>query len=134
MPTTWRSTRCSRTKARRRTDAATRIRRPSVSAVGRGEGAAAGCVSIGMTMREVPRRVARRCHAGILAVLLAAALTVTAGAHDPGLSSLDVSVTASTIVARLSLSPRDAEVAAALESGGRFADAEWARAAATLGA
>ena len=85
-------------------------------------------------MRQFPRRVGRWCRAGVLALLLTSVLTVTASAHDPGLSSLDVSLTASTIVARLSLSPRDAEMAAALEPDGRFADAEWAGAAATLGA
>jgi hydrogenase/urease accessory protein HupE len=85
-------------------------------------------------MRQFPCRVGRWCRADVLALLLTSVLTVTAGAHDPGLSSLDVSLTASTLVARLSLSPRDAEMAAALEPDGRFADAEWAGAAATLDA
>jgi hydrogenase/urease accessory protein HupE len=87
-----------------------------------------------MTMRQFPRRVGRWCRADVLALLLTSVLTVTASAHDPGLSSLDVSLTASTLVARLSLSPRDAEMAAALEPVGRFADAEWAGAAVTLDA
>lgn len=85
-------------------------------------------------MRHFPRLVRRWCRAGVLALLLTPALTGTASAHDPGLSSLEVSLTASTIVARLSLSPRDAEMAAALEPDGRFADAELAGAAETLGA
>ncbi len=85
-------------------------------------------------MRPFPRRVGRWCRAGVLALLLTSVSTVTASAHDPGLSSLEVSLTASTIVARLSLSPRDAEMAAALEPGSRFADSERAGAAATLGA
>jgi hydrogenase/urease accessory protein HupE len=47
--------------------------------------------------------------------LLLTVLTVRASAHDPGLSSLDVSLHAATIVARLSLSPSDAELAGSLD-------------------
>ena len=70
-------------------------------------------------MRFLPRRVARSRDAGVLALLLTAALTVTVSAHDPGLSSLDVSLHTSTIVARLSLSPQDADLAASLEDFAR---------------
>ena len=54
-------------------------------------------------------------------MLLTSVLTVTASAHDPGLSSLEVSLTTSTIVARLSLSPRDAEMAGGLDDFARRA-------------
>lgn len=70
-------------------------------------------------MKQFRRRVGRWCRAGVLALLLTPVLTGTASAHDPGLSSLEVSLTASTIVARLSLSPRDAEMAAALDAFAR---------------
>ena len=71
-----------------------------------------------MTKRLFPRR---RCCGGVVAMLLTSVLTVTASAHDPGLSSLEVSLTTSTIVARLSLSPRDAEMAGGLDDFARRA-------------
>ena len=64
-------------------------------------------------MRFFRNRVGRWRRTGVLALLLTSVLTVTVSAHDPGLSSLEVSLNASTIVARLSLSSRDADLAAA---------------------
>lgn len=62
-------------------------------------------------------------------VLLCSALAGPAAAHDPGLSSLDLSPTSSSIQARLSLSPRDAELAAGLtahaNADGTLTAEEW---------
>jgi hypothetical protein len=51
--------------------------------------------------------------------LLLTVLTVRVSAHDPGLSSLDVSLHTATIVARLSVSPSDAELAGSLDDFAR---------------
>lgn len=59
-------------------------------------------------------------------VWLCVALPGVAMAHDPGLSSLDVRSTSSSIHTRLSLSPRDAELAAGLTVDGQFTAEELA--------
>lgn len=68
---------------------------------------------------------ARRALGRVALVFFFAALAVPAGAHDPGLSSLELSTTSSGIQARLSLSPRDAELAAGLAADGTLTAEEW---------
>lgn len=68
----------------------------------------------------------------IALALFSLALTTPAAAHDPGLSSLDLSSTSSGIQARLSLSPRDAELAAGLGADGTLTAEEWTVAAPRL--
>lgn len=58
-------------------------------------------------------------------VCFCSALAGPAAAHDPGLSSLALSPTSSGIQARLSLSPRDAELAAGLAADGTLSAEEW---------
>lgn len=65
-------------------------------------------------------------------VLCSAAIADPAAAHDPGLSSLDVSVTSFSVEARLSLSPRDAALAAHLDADRRLTAGDWAAAAPSL--
>lgn len=65
-------------------------------------------------------------------VCLCLALPWPAAAHDPGLSSLDLRPTPSGVQARLSLSPRDAELAARIAADGKLTADEWTVAAPRL--
>lgn len=58
-------------------------------------------------------------------VCFGSAFAGPAAAHDPGLSSLDLTPTSSGIQARLSLSPRDAELAARIDADGKLTADEW---------
>lgn len=68
---------------------------------------------------------ARKALRRLTLALACAMLAVPAAAHDPGLSSLDLSLSSSSIQARLSLSPRDAELAARLSADGTLTAEEW---------
>ena len=83
-PTTWRSTRCSRTSRRRRT---------------------------GGGMDTTKGTVTGRARAAAFAAALVFLFVAPLGAHDPGLSSLDVQLGDVRVVATLSLSRADARAA-----------------------
>jgi hydrogenase/urease accessory protein HupE len=66
--------------------------------------------------------------------VLSLGLAATVHAHDPGLSSLELKVSASGIDARMSFSPRDAELAIQIAADGRLTASERVLLSRRLGA